>query len=99
MAWKDSVLKFVGAPPRTKEESMKSLGTFLAIAASVAVLGAQEPPASDWPSYNRTLASDRYSPLAQINKSNVSRLKQLCVFDLNVDTNFQTGPIVIGRTL
>jgi alcohol dehydrogenase (cytochrome c) len=26
-------------------------------------------------------------------------LKQLCVYDLNVDASFQTGPIVIGRTL
>ena len=23
----------------------------------------------------------------------------MCVYDLNVDTSFQTGPIVIGRTL
>ncbi len=54
---------------------------------------------TDWPSYNRTPASDRYAPLDQINKSNVSALKQLCVYDLNVDTNFQTGPIVVGRTM
>jgi glucose dehydrogenase len=54
---------------------------------------------TDWPSYNRTPASDRYAPLDQINKSNVSALKQLCVYDLNVDTNFQTGPIVIDRTM
>ena len=53
----------------------------------------------DWPSYNRTLTSDRYAPLDQINRTNVSRLKQLCVYDLGVDTSFQSGPIVIGRTL
>jgi alcohol dehydrogenase (cytochrome c) len=70
-----------------------------ALALSVVALAAVDPPATDWPSYNRTLSSDRFSPLAQINKSNVARLKQLCVFDLNVDTNFQTGPIVVGRTL
>ena len=31
-------------------------------------------PASDWPSYNRDLASTRYSPLAQITASNVQKL-------------------------
>lgn len=52
-----------------------------------------------WPSFNRTLTSDRYAPLDQINRSNVSRLKQLCVYDLNLDLSFQTGPIVVDRTL
>jgi PQQ-dependent dehydrogenase (methanol/ethanol family) len=54
---------------------------------------------TDWPSYNRTLTSERYAPLDQINKTNVARLKTLCVLDLDVDTSFQTGPIVIGRTM
>ncbi|HEY7448037.1 MAG TPA: PQQ-binding-like beta-propeller repeat protein, partial [Vicinamibacterales bacterium] len=63
-----------------------------------AVLAAQTPNV-DWPSFNRTHTSDRYAPLDQINRTTVSKLKQLCVFDFNVDTNFQTGPLVIGRTL
>jgi alcohol dehydrogenase (cytochrome c) len=54
---------------------------------------------TDWPSYNRTLTSERYVPFDEIKKTNVSQLKQLCVYDLNVDASFQTGPIVIGRTL
>ncbi|HYM17523.1 MAG TPA: PQQ-binding-like beta-propeller repeat protein [Micropepsaceae bacterium] len=54
---------------------------------------------TDWPSYNRTLTSERYVPLDQINKANVAQLTQVCVYDLDVDTSFQTGPIVIGRTL
>jgi alcohol dehydrogenase (cytochrome c) len=66
---------------------------------SVAALGAAETAATDWPSYNRTLTSERYAPLDQINKNNVARLKQLCIYDLDVDTNFQAGPIVVGRTL
>src|SRR5262245_58992533 len=60
---------------------------------------AGQTTAADWPSYNRTLTSERYAPLDQIDRANVSRLRQLCVFDLNVDTNFQTGPLVIGGTL
>src|SRR5450631_4279826 len=32
--------------------------------------------ASDWPMYNRDLASTRYSPLTQINTANVAKLTQ-----------------------
>jgi alcohol dehydrogenase (cytochrome c) len=60
---------------------------------------AGQTAATDWPSYNRTPTSERYAPLDQIDRTNVSKLKSQCVFDLNVDTNFQTGPIVIGGTL
>src|ERR1700704_5439864 len=60
---------------------------------------ADAPAMTDWPSYNRTLTSERYVPFDQINKTNVAGLKQLCVYDLGIDTSFQTGPIVIGRTL
>lgn len=37
-------------------------------------------PAADWPAYGRTQAGDRYSPLAQINASNVHDLKVAWVF-------------------
>ena len=33
-------------------------------------------PPGDWPLYSRDLASDRFSPLTQINTSNVAQLKQ-----------------------
>ncbi len=72
---------------------MLAAGVFIAAAPAADVI------AADWPSYNRTLTSERYAPFDQINRTNASRLKQLCVYDLNVDTSFQTGPIVIGRTL
>jgi len=73
----------------------------LVLVATAFIVGARaaDTVATDWPSYNRTLSSERYAPLDQINRTNASRLKQLCVYDLNVDTSFQTGPIVIGRTL
>src|SRR5262245_5889003 len=37
--------------------------------------------ADDWPSYNKTLTSERFSPLTQINKSTVSKLKVFCTYD------------------
>ena len=38
--------------------------------------------AEDWPSYNRTLTSERFSPLSQINTKNVGKLKVLCTYDV-----------------
>lgn len=62
-------------------------------------LPSAQAPDMGWPTYNRTLTSERFTPLDQINRANVSKLRQLCVFDLAVDASFQAGPIVIGRTL
>jgi alcohol dehydrogenase (cytochrome c) len=71
----------------------------LIVGALIVALRAADTVVTDWPNYNRTLKGDRYAPFNQINRTNVSKLRQLCVYDLNVDTSFQTGPIVIGRTL
>lgn len=54
---------------------------------------------TDWPSYNRTLTSDRFVTLHGIDARNASRLRIVCTYDLGIDTSFQTGPIVVGRTL
>jgi alcohol dehydrogenase (cytochrome c) len=67
--------------------------------ACIAVAQAPDALVTGWPSYNRTLNSERYAPFDQINRTNVSGLKQLCVYDLNIDSSIQTGPIVIDRTL
>ncbi len=36
----------------------------------------------DWLNYNRTLAGDRFSPLKEINRSNVAQLKSICTYKL-----------------
>ena len=33
---------------------------------------------ADWLTYNRTLAGDRFSPLKEIDRSNVGQLKAIC---------------------
>jgi alcohol dehydrogenase (cytochrome c) len=53
----------------------------------------------DWPSYNRTLTSERFSRLDDINRDNVGRLTPICTFDTGQQTGFQTGPIVVGDTM
>jgi alcohol dehydrogenase (cytochrome c) len=52
-----------------------------------------------WPSYNRTLMSDRYVPLDQINRGNVAKLHPVCTYDFGMQTEFETGPLVVGRVL
>ncbi|HEY6108254.1 MAG TPA: PQQ-binding-like beta-propeller repeat protein, partial [Gemmatimonadales bacterium] len=64
----------------------------------------QVPPASprrsgDWPSYNRTLAGDRFSPLTEINRANVVRLRRICTYTLPEVTSLQTGPLVVNGTM
>ncbi|HXT15092.1 MAG TPA: PQQ-binding-like beta-propeller repeat protein [Gemmatimonadaceae bacterium] len=54
---------------------------------------------SDWPAYNRTLAGDRFAPLADINRSNVSRLAEVCSYSLPVVADLQTGPVVVNGVM
>ncbi len=73
------------------------------IAALAALLAtpaaAQDVPASDWHTFNRTLTGERTSPLAQITGDNVGGLRAVCTYDTGLTTSFQTGPIVVGGTM
>ncbi|MEP6495800.1 MAG: PQQ-binding-like beta-propeller repeat protein [bacterium] len=81
--------------------------TALAIAAcghSSPLVADRAPPApsvapGDWPTFNRTLAGDRFSPLAEIDRSNVDRLAIVCRYALPEVTALQTGPIVVGGVM
>jgi alcohol dehydrogenase (cytochrome c) len=55
--------------------------------------------AGDWPSYNRTLSSDRYSPLREINRANVGRLKVLCTYDVGGFGAFESGLLMVNDAL
>lgn len=54
---------------------------------------------NDWPSYNRTLTSNRFTSLGTINTDTVSRMKVLCTFDTGLHTGFNTGLLQIGNRL
>ena len=60
---------------------------------------ASNPAGNEWPSYNRTLTSERYSPLAEINAKTVGQLKVLCTYDTKQYTSFETGLIVVNGAL
>jgi len=63
------------------------------------VAASQAATEGDWPSYNKTLTSDRYSQLAQINRSNVAKLKVLCVYDTDQYAGFNSGLLMIQGAL
>jgi alcohol dehydrogenase (cytochrome c) len=66
-------------------------------------VAASAPPpgaiAGDWPSYNKTLTSERYSQLNQINTKNVSNLRVICSYDTKQYTSFDTGLIMVNGAL
>ena len=53
----------------------------------------------NWITFNRNLKGDRYSPLAEINRSNVGHLHRVGDFDTGIQTSFQTGPLAIDGTV
>ncbi len=53
----------------------------------------------DWPSYNRTLTSERFATLETIDAKNVAGLKVLCTFDTGEQISFQTGLLEVDGAL
>ena len=53
----------------------------------------------DWPSYNRTLTSERFAALDTIDTRNVQNLKELCTYDTGEQTGFQTGLVQVDGAL
>jgi len=53
----------------------------------IAAFSAFAQNAADWPTYNRDLASTRYSPLTQINPGNIGNLTQAWSYKLRPDAN------------
>src|SRR5580658_3807086 len=55
--------------------------------------------AGDWPSYNKTLTSTRFSDLSQINRTNADKLKVLCTYDTRQYTGFNSGLLEVNGAL
>ncbi|MDB6159399.1 MAG: hypothetical protein JWO04_3105 [Gammaproteobacteria bacterium] len=54
---------------------------------------------TDWPAYNRTLTSERFSPLQTVNVKNAKQLKIVCTYDTGQQVSFQTGLIQVQGAL
>ena len=57
------------------------------------------PHRSDWPVYGGQAEGDHYSPLSQINRGNVHKLKEAWKYDAAEEGGLETSPIIIGRIL
>src|ERR1700722_1855009 len=66
-----------------------------AFMAIVCVASAQQ----NWPSYGGSPENNHYSPLAQINRSNVRQLAVAWTFDTQEEGGLQTTPIIVGVVL
>lgn len=53
----------------------------------------------DWPSFNRTLTGERFTPLTEINNDSVHSLKVLCSYDTGQYSIFQTGLLMVDGML
>jgi quinoprotein glucose dehydrogenase len=56
-------------------------------------------PQQDWPTYGGAPENDHYSPLTQINRSNVTRLAVAWTFDTGETGGLQTSPLEIEGVL
>ena len=77
-------VRYWSAPAGTLETEIAPTGAAArpsAPTASAAPQAASGGTEGDWPSYNKTLTSDRFSQLSQINRTNADKLKVLCTYD------------------
>src|SRR5665213_212013 len=89
-----------GTTTTTTEMAVASTGDApVTISSTSAVSLPDNSVTGDWPSYNKTLTSERYSTLNQINTKNVGKLKVLCTYDTHQYTSFETGPIMVNDAL
>ena len=83
----------------TTELNAAYKGTGAAAPSPAAEASAPNAIAGDWPSYNRTLTSERYSQLSQIDTKNVGKLKVQCTYDIDQFTAFESGLIMVDNAL
>jgi glucose dehydrogenase len=72
--------------------------TLFVVIVSVAVAFPQTVPRNEeWPSYGGDPGASRYSPLDQINTTNVARLRRAWTYHTGErGRNFETTPIMVG---
>src|SRR2546422_4266184 len=76
------------------------LTAYLALSIPLALSqNVRETAMQDWPAYGGGPANIHYSPLAQINRTNVKRLQVAWSFDTSEQGGLQTSPIIVGGVL
>lgn len=54
---------------------------------------------TDWPVYGGESSNNHYSPLTQINRGNVNKLRVAWTFDTHETGGMQTSPLIVGQIL
>ena len=95
-------VRYWSAPAGTIETEVAQTGSTVGSSASPVSALSQAAPGGtdeDWPSYNKTLTSNRFSQLKQINTTNADKLKILCTYDTRQYTGFNSGLLQVEGAL
>ena len=83
-------------PPSSSFRKVACLAACSLGLAALPLRAADAPATShDWPVYNGNTNGDHYSPLAQINRENVTGLKEAWRFDTGEFGGLETNPLII----
>lgn len=77
----------------------KTISAIVLFAVTIAVASAQIETQSQWPVYGGQPAQDHYSPLKQINRTNVKNLQVAWTYDTGEKGVLQSSPIIIDGIL
>jgi quinoprotein glucose dehydrogenase len=91
-AWRSNLLAFA-----QRSFALAFLGSVFCLSMPTSAFAAP-PPSSDWAQYGGK-SGQRFSPLKQINTSNVKDLQVAWSYDTGEDGGLETSPIVIGNAL
>src|ERR1700732_4114569 len=80
-----------------KERSSRRV--MLAVAALLSCPAWVHAAYKNWPGYNNTLTSERYSTLDTVDSKNAAGLKVLCSFDTGEQISFQSGLVEVDGAL
>src|SRR5215471_4823871 len=95
-------VRYLSAPAGTLETEVAPTGAAAQPSTSTASAAPQAAPGAtegDWPSYNKTLTSNRFSQLSQINRTNAEKLKVLCTYDTRQYASFNSGLLEVNGAL
>jgi alcohol dehydrogenase (cytochrome c) len=95
-------VRYWSAPAGTIETEAAQTGSTVGSSASLVSALSQAAPGGtdeDWPSYNKTLTSNRFSQLKQINTTNADKLKVFCTYDTKQYTGFNSGLLQVDGAL
>jgi alcohol dehydrogenase (cytochrome c) len=93
-------IRHVGAPAGSIEiENAPPTASGVSIASATRTGDGAAGITKEWPTFNGSLDSRRFSALDQINRSNVDSLKILCTYDTKEYSSIQTGLLVVNGSL